>query len=299
MHDIDRRARGQYGLITWAQLLDAGVPASSIGRLVERGALIRVFPGVYRVAGAPVTWHQRQLAAVLAAGSDAAASHRAGAHLWDLWDGEPHVEISVPRRQSLRLPGVIVHRTRDPMRIHNRKGIPVTTPMRVVIDIGAVVSADVVETVLDRAEVSRLLSVATVEWELAAVARPGRRGSGALRTVLDRRALLETPPDGMLEPRFARLLKQAGLAPAVFQFPVGKYEVDFAYPELMIAIEVDGYGPHASRRAFQSDRDRQNVLVGRGWMVLRFTWADVVRRPDHVARVIRSAIGQRQAAIAE
>lgn len=299
MHDIDQRARGQYGLITWSQLLDAGVPASSIGRLVERGALIRVFPGVYRVAGAPVTWWQRQLAAVLAAGPDAAASHRAGAYLWDVWDGEPEIEISVPRRQSIRLPGVIVHRTRDPMRIHYRKGIPVTTPMRVVVDLGAVVSADVVETVLDRAEVARLLSVAAVEWELAAVARPGRRGSATLRTVLDRRALLETPPDGMLEPRFARLLKQAGLPPAAFQFPVGQYEIDFAYPELMLAIEVDGYGPHASRRAFQSDRDRQNVLVGRGWMVLRFTWADVVRRPHHVAGVIASAIGQRQAAIAE
>lgn len=299
MHDIDRRARGQYGLITWTQLLDVGVPASSIGRLVERGALVRVFPGVYRVAGAPVTWHQRQLAALLAAGPEAAASHRAGAYLWEVWDGEPEIEISVPRRQAIRLPGVIVHRTRDPMRVYHRKGIPVTTPMRVVVDLGSVVPTDVVETVLDRAEVARLLSVAAVEWELAAVGRPGRRGSGTLRTVLDRRALLESPPDGMLEPRFARLLKQAGLPAAAFQFPVGKYEVDFAYPELMLAIEVDGYGPHASRRAFQSDRDRQNVLVGRGWMVLRFTWADVVRRPDHVARVIRSAIGQRQAAIAE
>ena len=299
MHDIDRQARGQYGLITWSQLLELGVSSSSIRRLVERGALIRVFPGVYRLAGAPATWHQRLLAAVLAAGPEAAASHRAGAHLWGVWDGEPEVEISVPRRQAIRLPGVIVHRTRDPMRIHIRQGIRVTTPMRVAVDLGAVVSAEVVETVLDRAEIARLFTVAAVEWELAAVARPGRRGAGPLRTVLDRRALLDSPPDGMLEPRFARLLKQAGLPPAVFQLRVGRYEIDFAYPELMIAIEVDGYGPHASRRAFQSDRDRQNVLVGRGWMVLRFTWADVVRRPDHVARVIRSAIGQRQSAIAQ
>lgn len=299
MHDIDRVARGQYGLITWSQLLAAGVPGSSIGRLVERGALIRLFPGVYRVAGAPATWYQRQLAAVLAAGAEAAASHRAAAHLWDVWDGEPAIEISVPRRQALRLPGVIVHRTRDPMPIHIRKGIPVTTPMRVMVDLGAVVSADVVETVLDRAEVARLHTVAAVEWELAAVARPGRRGSGTLRRVLDRRALLDSPPDGMLEPRFARLLKHAGLAPAVFQFRVGRYEIDFAYPDLMLAIEVDGYGPHASRKAFQSDRYRQNVLVGRGWTVLRFTWADVVKRPDHVARVIASAIGQRQAAMAQ
>jgi very-short-patch-repair endonuclease len=84
----------------------------------------------------------------------------------------------------------------------------------------------------------------------------------------------------------------------VFQHRVGRYEIDFAYPELLLAIEVDGYGPHSSRRAFQADRDRQNVLVGLGWTVLRFTWADVVKRPDHVARLVAEAIGQRQSAIA-
>jgi very-short-patch-repair endonuclease len=298
MVDIDRIARTQYGLITWAQLMTTGLARSSIWRLVERGALIRVHPGVDRLAGSPVTWEQRQLAAVLAGGPEAASSHRAGAHVWDVYDGEPPIEISVPRRQALVLPGVIVHRTRDPMRLHVRRGIPVTTPMRVITDLGAVVSVDVVEAVLDRAEGARLVTVAAVEWELAAVARPGRRGTGALRQVLDRRALLEEPPDGVLEPRFARLCKLAGLPMPVFQHPVGRFKLDFAYPELLLAIEVYGYGPHASRRAFQRDRDRQNVLVGRGWTVLRFTWADVVKRPEHVARLVAAAIGQRQFAMA-
>jgi very-short-patch-repair endonuclease len=298
MVDIDRIARTQYGLITWAQLLALGLARSSIGRLVERGALIRVHPGVYRVAGAPVTWHQRQLAAVLAAGPEAGSSHRAGAFVWDLYDGEPPIEISVPRRQAPILDGVVVHRTRDPMRLHVRRGIPVTTPMRVITDLGAVASLEVVEAVLDRAEVARLVTVGSVEWELAAVARPGRRGTGALRQVLDRRALLDEPPDGMLEPRFARLCKLAGLPTPAFQHRVGRFEIDFAYPELLLAIEVDGYGPHASRRAFQRDRDRQNKLVGLGWTVLRFTWADVVKRPEHVARLVAAAIGQLQSAIA-
>ncbi len=298
MLDIDRIARMQYGLVTWRQLIEMGLVRSSIARLVERGALLRVHPGVYRVAGAPVTWHQRQLAAVLAAGADAASSHRAGAHLWDVYDGEPPVEISVPRRQSLTLPGVVVHRTRDEMRIHTRRGIRVTTPMRGITDLGAVVKPSVVETVLDRAEIAKLVTVAAVEWELALLARPGRRGAGPLREVLNRRALLEVPPDGVLEPRFARLCKLAGLPRPVFQHRVGRFEIDFAYPELRIAIEVDGYGPHSSPKAFQSDRDRQNVLVGKGWMVLRFTWADVVRRPERVAQQITTAIGQRQSAIA-
>lgn len=84
---------------------------------------------------------------------------------------------------------------------------------------------------------------------------------------------------------------------AVFQHPVGRFRIDFAYPELLIAIEVDGYGPHASRAAFQRDRSRQNDLVALGWTVLRFTWADVVKRPDHVARVLRQAFARARAGI--
>lgn len=295
MHRIAPIGQRQYGMVARHQALAAGVAASTYDRWVATGALVAEQPGVARVAGAPRTWNGRLLAAALAAGPGTGSSHRAGAVLWDGLEEAP-VEIVVPYGRKPRLwHGVIVHRTRDPLVLHRRRGIPVTTPMRMIVDLGAVVPAHTVEAVLDRLEVARTLTVAAVEWELAAIARPGRRGVGALRTVLDQRALLETPPDGVLEPRFARLLKQAGLPPAVFQFPVGKYEVDFAYPELMLAIEVDGYGPHSSRRAFQNDRDRQNTLVGLGWTVLRFTWADVVKRPDHVARTVAAAIVNAQA----
>lgn len=121
-----------------------------------------------------------------------------------------------------------------------------------------------------------------------------RTGTRTLRAALDQCALLDEPPDGMLEPRFARLAKKAGLPPADFQHRVGRYRIDFAYPELMIAIEVDGYGPRSSRRRFQDDLDRQNVLTTLGWTVLRFTWNDAVRRPEYVAAVILEAIGRAQ-----
>jgi hypothetical protein len=281
----------QHGLITFAQLVAAGIATSTIVDWTASGRLVQVQPRVYRVSGAPITWEQQVLAAVLAAGPGAAASHRTAAALWGLLTGRV-IEIVVPRGRTPDLRGVVVHQTRDPIVVSTRRGIPVTTPMRTLVDLGAVVPASVVEVALDAAEVARLLTVAGVEWELAAVARPGRRGTGAIRQVLDRRALLDEPPDGMLEPRFARLCKHAGLPTPVFQHPVGRYRIDFAYPDLLLAIEVDGYGPHASRKAFQSDRERQNTLVVRGWTVLRFTWADVVKRPEHVAKVVADAIGR-------
>lgn len=293
MHPF-RQAALQHGLVSWEQLRRAGVPKATIGRWVHEGRLRRVQPRVYVIEGVPWSWEQEVLGAVLAAGPGAAASHRAAAKLWGLVDEAP-VELSVPRGRTPDLwARPTVHQTSDPPRILHRDRIPVTTPMRAILDLGGVVGVDAVIDVLDRAEVSRLCRVAAVEWQLTALARPGRRGVRVLRAALERQALLDEPPDGMLEPRFARLIKAAGLPMPRFQHPCGRFRLDFAYPGLMIAIEVDGYGPRSTRRRFQSDLDRQNFLVGRGWTVLRFTWNDVVRRPSYVARQIDDAIGRAQ-----
>jgi very-short-patch-repair endonuclease len=104
--------------------------------------------------------------------------------------------------------------------------------------------------------------------------------------------LADARPDGLLEPRFARLVRRFGLPEPVFQHPVGSYRVDFAWPAVLLAAEVDGYAAHGGRHQFQRDRDRQNALVAQGWTVLRFTWADVVRRPAGVARTLAAALDQ-------
>lgn len=123
------------------------------------------------------------------------------------------------------------------------------------VDLGAVLPAAAVEDALDRGLATRLFSVAAVEWMRKEVGRRGRDGAGVLGRVLDGRALGVAVPDGLLEPRMARLLRAAGLPDAVFQHvitrPDGSFlaRVDFAYPELLLAIEVDGYEVHGPPRA--------------------------------------------------
>jgi very-short-patch-repair endonuclease len=170
--------------------------------------------------------------------------------------------------------------------------------MRTIIDLGAVCPAHLVEDALDRALIDRLCTMAAVEWELARIARPGRRGAGVLHQVLDRRALGSGRPEGLLEARFAQLVKRYGLPEPVFQFEFGGFRIDFAFPHVLLAIEVDGYLAHASRAAFQADRERQNQLVAAGWAILRFTWEDVVCRPAKVAAAIQEAIARAYAAVA-
>ena len=301
MHTLDQVARQQYGLLTRAQLLHLGISASRIHRWLSSGRLVVCHPGVYRLAGAPRGWDQSLLAAVLAAGPGALASHRAAARLWGIGRSDV-VEISVPRGRPRALEGVVVHRSRD-LALEpglSRAHIPVTRPMRVLVDLGAVVPPGQVEDALDLALANRLFTVAGVEWALDEVARRGRSGAGVLRRILDDRALGDQAADGLLEPRMARLLVRAGLPPAAFQHQLvlgGRtFRIDFAYPAHKLAIEVDGWSSRASVRGLQSDDSRQNLLVLHGWTILRFTWRDVVRRPELVAGQIRLVLGSLTAA---
>src|SRR4051812_42583161 len=90
-------AAGQKGLLTHDQLRGAGLSNKQIQALLDIGYLIRRERCLYAIAGAPATKGQAILAAVLAAGADAAASHRTSAEVWHVpgFEQQP-IEISTP-----------------------------------------------------------------------------------------------------------------------------------------------------------------------------------------------------------
>lgn len=67
------------------------------------------------------------------------------------------------------------------------------------------------------------------------------------------------------------------------------YEPDLAYPDAMVAIELDG-GVHLKREVWEADHARQNALVLAGWQLLRFTWRDYRRSPQRLVREIKAAL---------
>src|SRR2546422_3653261 len=71
------------------------------------------------------------------------------------------------------------------------------------------------------------------------------------------------------------------------QYPLGRYIVDFCCPERQLVIEIDG-GVH--RKTYLQDRARDQVLMGRGYRVLRFWNSDVLRHTDRVMRRIALAL---------
>jgi very-short-patch-repair endonuclease len=69
--------------------------------------------------------------------------------------------------------------------------------------------------------------------------------------------------------------------------------VDFAYHDYKIAIEVVGWEFHSGKRRWERDLTRRTLLESRGWMVLEFTWDEVMNRPDFVVETIRRALTNR------
>ena len=107
---IARLASSAHGVVTRAQLLEAGVTSHRIKRRVAKGVLLREYPGVYRVGHRAPSLHARYLAAVLACGNGALLAGRAAAHLLRLLKGSPPApEVTAPTVR--RVAGVRTRRT--------------------------------------------------------------------------------------------------------------------------------------------------------------------------------------------
>lgn len=281
-------ASRQHGLVERNQAVRLGVDDDGLARRVAGGLLIRAHPGVYRVAGAPITREQRLLAACLAAGPDTAVSHRSAAHEWLLGEFPDVVEIVTPRAQWPRLQGVRVHRSHDLVAgdVTLRHGLPITKPLRTLVDLGQSAPWAVPDG-LERGLTAKLFSLAAADAAIERHSRKGRTGVGVFRAAVDQRALARNVPESMLEVRFARLCRTHGLpTPAYQHWITPEIRVDFAYVQPKIAVEVDGFGVHGTSHALTTDLARQNHLVLLGWTVLRFTWIHVVKHPDQVARTV-------------
>ncbi len=150
-----------------------------------------------------------------------------------------------------------------------------TTPARTLVDLSAVAPDETVARAVDCALRGGLVTITELRTCFEALAGRGRPRIAHFRPILDSRQPGYSPGDSDLEARVRRWLIAAGLPPPVSQHTVlighNRYRIDLAYPDLMIAIELDGWAIHGTRGAFDHDRARGNDLALAGWTLLRFT----------------------------
>ena len=276
---LDKIATRQHGVVTRAQALTV-MTRGQLQRRVASGHLVRLRHTVYRVEGSPETWHQRLMAACLAAGDGAYVSFRAAAALWG-FEGfaQDVLEVTVPAERRARLEGVTVHDSLvvGPAHVAILNRIPTASVARTLCDLSAVAPRWNVARAVDEALRTKRVTMR----QLSAVAEDldgqGRRRGTVIRAILEERSDGFQPGDSEPEVRIARLLVDAGLPAPVQQHrvQVGRRHrrLDLAYPELKIAIEYDGWAFHSLRGAFNRDHARGNELELLGWTVLRFTSA--------------------------
>ncbi|MGK5444261.1 DUF559 domain-containing protein [Micromonospora sp. URMC 105] len=274
------------GLITWAML---------------RGpAWHRLLPDVYvHREGYRVDDHRMWCDAVaLLLPPEAAIAGPSAAYLWgvDLLRRDAPVSVLLPRTARLRTHArVQVTRSALPRSDRTRfGGLPVTTALRTAFDLGRQGSREEATIAVDALLHRRVVKLPALR--AYADAHPRWPGLPLLRQVL---ALAEPLSESPMETRLRLLLLDAGLPPATAQHDVldarGRFvgRVDLAWPGLRVAVEYDG-DHHRERVHFRQDVARLNALRAAGWLVLRFTADDVLRRPAQTVDMVAAALRERR-----
>jgi hypothetical protein len=238
-------------------------------------------------------------AALLVAGRDAALAGPTAAHLHGCRSVEPlPVHVIVPYGRALRTrPGLVVHNGRGfDADLEERHGLPVLGLQRVVTDMLCG---------------SRPLDALAVLDEALAMVEPDRRE--VYRAVIARRLERRDDPRGTR--RGGQLLGLAtgdAASPAESWFlyrivdsgfpvpevnwslygPDGReiYRLDYAWPELRIAVEYNGYAYHVGREA--EDEARAEDLRRRDWIVIT-AGVDELGRPAPFEAMLAEAFRKR------
>lgn len=295
---LELAAAKRHGVITRHDARAAGLSSRQIRIRIDSGRWQRHSRDVFLVAAAPPTPCQELMAASLRHG--AAAAFESAAWLIGIQESppsRPSVARTSPR--GAHDSRTWVHRLADLERrdLATVDSIRTTNATRTLVDLAGVLDDDGLRILIDRACRKGLTHRLALESRLGTARRYGQPGVARARRVLAALHEESASVESELESLLLRTLIDAGLPCPTPQHLLRaggrRYRLDFAYPEHRIAIEGDGFAFHSDRDRFESDRTRQNDLVLAGWLVLRFTWRQLVHEPERVAARVAAALALR------
>lgn len=284
-------ASRQCGRVTRAQLNALCVPRSTVDRWIDTGYLIRVLRGVYAVGHSASDERARLFSLVLFAGPSAELSHGTSAHRRG-WLRYPvaATHISTPRRIRTRLPGVVIHCSRDLGR-ELVNGVPCTTVIQTLLDLAATEPLKLVLRSLAQLDYERKLRSDAIRDACDDHRRPG---SAVLLTALGTYIPEMAYTKSDLEDDFLLLCQEFGVPIPEVNTYVHGIEVDCHWPQLGLVVELDGDGNHGT--SAQRNRDRRNALKLRshGLSVIRYGHDQMTYSAASVAADVLSQIEQRR-----
>jgi predicted transcriptional regulator of viral defense system len=253
---------------------------------LSTGAWVEVFPRVYRVLGAPVTWRQNLVALHEWAKKGVVFSHRTAAalHGFESFKEGPLEVTSTKRLRSP--PGIVVYRAE--YLAHNDlteiDDLPVTNVARTLFDLAARTDSNTLRTTFDQALREKKTTLEQLE---RLVKRSGNRPG-----VIDARELIAdlsgagSPTESVLEDRCLALIEAAGLPRPTVQWSTiagrKRRRLDLFFEKYGVVVEADGYASHSGVQAFEADRERNNALTAANLKLLHWTWSAIESRPDEL-----------------
>ncbi|NEA37258.1 type IV toxin-antitoxin system AbiEi family antitoxin domain-containing protein [Streptomyces sp. SID13031] len=268
------------GSVRYADLA-ALTSARQVRRALEAGEITRVAKGVYAL---PIKPSDRTVA--LANGGVLSRQSAALHHGLEVVTRPllPHVLVSRTQRRRETELSCVLHRTSSPL------PDSVTTPLQTVLDCARQLPFGEALTIADSA--LRLKKVDPVALAEAAHACRGT-GRAAIQRVAasaDRRA--ESALESMLRAR----VMEAGFTGFVPQYKIRDRSfyarVDLADPLLRIVLEADSFAHHGTRATLRRDCRRYVELAIRGWVLLRYSWEDVILDENWVGTSLAALAAQ-------
>lgn len=250
---------------------------------LAHGAVRRVSRGVYALPEVPPVYP-------LALALNGLVSHGSAARHW-LLEGvlDPAAHVTVPKKARPRAArGVVIHFS-DVAAADDRDGV--TSPRRTVLDCARTLPFPEALAVADSALRRTLVSTDELVRAAGQLRGPGRRRIQRVVEAADGRAA------NPFESTLRAVVIEAGLTGFEPQVPIRGHvfaRVDLGHPELRIALEADSFAFHGSREALSKDCQRYDELVRMGWLVLRFSWEQVMFEGDWVASVVRDVVALRR-----
>jgi hypothetical protein len=242
--------------------------SNAIKARLRNGSWVVRYHGIYSQAPARMDPQALIHAAVLAGGPHAVASHASAGYLWGFlprWESPPEITLTQGDRRPRHIP---IHRcpSLQPRDVTRQRGVPCTTRARTILDTAPR---------LTHKQLTRLVNDQRLD---------GHVRLDALADILARNPLhpavkllkpfVEDPANptrSSLEDEFRAFIATYGFPVPQINVRAGGREIDAIFPEHRLIVEVDGFGYHRSREAFEEDRERDAEHLARGLSTLRMT----------------------------
>lgn len=288
---ITALATGQLGAFTREQARAAGLSDFQLRHRVQSGVLDQIGPNAYRLPGLDPSMEALLQGLLLDIGGRVWVTGPTGGALFGLdgYELRPPFHVTIERGRDVQRVGHKIHTTTmlSPDDQTEWMGFPTFKPERLLLDLARIErSTEQLTIAVESAMRDRWVTELGLRRRLARLSPIARHHAVRLVGVLDE-IDRKVGAHSFLERAFLELVERARLPRPDCQQVLARggdrvVRVDFRFPGTNVVVEVLGYRFHRTKQDLQRDVERMNALAIDGYVVVQFTYEDVLERPADV-----------------